>query len=34
MTITPQLLAASAPVILAVAALVWALRKDPRNTGK
>ncbi len=34
MTITPPLLAALAPVILAVAALIWAFRKDPKNTGK
>ena len=33
-TITPQLLIALAPVIVAVATLIWALRKDPKNTGK
>lgn len=34
MTITPQLLIAMAPVIAALAGLVWAWRKDPKNTGK
>jgi hypothetical protein len=34
LTITPALLAGLATVITAVAALVWALRKDPTNTGK
>ena len=34
MPITPSLLAALAPVIFAFAALIWALRKDPKNTGK
>jgi hypothetical protein len=33
-TITPAFLAAIAPVILALATLVWAIRKDPKNPGK
>jgi len=33
-TITPALLFAAAPFIAALAALIWALRRDPKNAGK
>lgn len=34
LTSTPALLAGLATGITAVATLIWALRKDPTNTGK
>jgi len=33
-TITPALLVAGAAFVTALAALVWAFRKDPKNRGR